>query len=111
MALFNRKPKAHTAEDILKLIKELPEEEFDKLSDALLTDEDDNGKPDTLEEVEKAEEDIEAKGEDTQTEEDTHDSNGIEAPAPANDCLKRGKRTLPDDATAVAKSNQETAED
>ena len=76
MGLFNRKP--HTAEDILKLIKELPEEEFDKLSDALLTDEDDNGKPDTLEEVEKAEEDIEAKGEDTQTEEDRIDESVAE---------------------------------
>ena len=37
MGLFNKKPK--TAEDILKLIKELPEEEMDKLSDMLLEDE------------------------------------------------------------------------
>ena len=78
MALFNRKPKAHTAEDILKLIKELPEEEFDKLSDALLADEDEDGKPDTIEEVEKAKEGIEAKGEDTQTEEDRIDESVAE---------------------------------
>ena len=76
MGLFNKKPK--TAEDILKLIKELPEEEMDKLSDMLLEDEDDNGKPDTIEEIDKAEENIEAKGEDTQTEEDRIDESVAE---------------------------------
>lgn len=76
MGLFNKKPK--TAEDILKLIKELPDDEFDKLSDMLLTDEDDNGKPDTIEQIDKAKENIEAKGEDTQTEEDRIDESVAE---------------------------------
>ena len=76
MGLFNKKPK--TAEDILKLIQDLPEDEFDKLSDMLLTDENDNGKPDTMEQIDKAEEDIEAKGEDTQTEEDRIDESVAE---------------------------------
>lgn len=76
MGLFNKKPM--TAEDILKLIKDLPEDEFNKLSDKLMADEDDNGKPDTIEEVEEAKEDIEAEGEDTQTEEDRIDESVAE---------------------------------
>jgi hypothetical protein len=76
MGLFNKKPK--TAEDILKLIKELPEGELDKLGDLLSADEDENGKPDTIEEIEKAEENIEAKGEDTQTEKDRIDESVAE---------------------------------
>lgn len=71
MALFNKKPK--TASEIVALIKELPEEEFDKLSDMLLEDEDDNGKPDTMEQIEEAEENTEEKGEDSQTEKDRID--------------------------------------
>lgn len=71
MALFNKKPK--TASEIIALIKELPDEEFDKLSDMLLEDEDDNGKPDTMEQIEEAEENTEEKGEDSQTEKDRID--------------------------------------
>lgn len=84
MGLFNRKPKAEEtpkpqkAEDIMKLIESLPEDEFDKLSDMLLADENENGKPDTMEQVEKAEENIEAEGEDTQTEEDRVDESVAE---------------------------------
>lgn len=67
MGFFNKKPS--TAEDIMKLIKGLPKDELEKLGDMLTSDEDDNGKPDTMEKIEN----IEAKGEDTQTEQDEID--------------------------------------
>lgn len=80
MALFNKKATPTTAGDIMKLIKNLSDEEFEKLSDMLLADEDEDGKPDiedgkpdTMEQVEEAEENIEEKGEDSQTEKDRID--------------------------------------
>lgn len=80
MALFNKKAMPTTAGDIMKLIKNLSDEEFEKLSDMLLADEDEDGKPDiedgkpdTMEQVEEAEENIEEKGEDSQTEKDRID--------------------------------------
>lgn len=71
MTLFNKTPK--TAEEIMKLIKGLSDEELDKLGDMLSADDDEDGKPDTEEMIDKAEENIKEKGKDTQTEEDRVD--------------------------------------
>lgn len=109
MGLFNKKPK--TAEDILKLIQELPEEEFDKLSDMLLADEDDNGKPDTMEQIEKAEEDIEAKGEDTQTEEDRVDESVAEQEKDEGDEDSQDAKDRVDEAEGEEKALEEKAEE
>lgn len=70
MALFK---KPNTAEKIMALIKELPDEELDKLGDMLSEDTDKDGKPDTMEQIEEAEENIDKKGKDSQTEQDRID--------------------------------------
>lgn len=67
MAIFGKKPKA---EDVMKLLSELTAEELDKVKSALVEKDE---SADIGEEVEKAEEDIAEKGEDTQTEEDRVD--------------------------------------
>lgn len=71
VALFKKNPQ--TAEEIMALIKKLPDEELDKLGDLLYADDDEDGKPDTMEQIEEAEENIEEKGEDSQSEEDRID--------------------------------------
>lgn len=79
MALFK---KSYSAKDIMALINELPEDELDALTDMLVEnlDTDNDGDVDTedkegetTEQIDKAEEDIEQKGEDTQTEKDRID--------------------------------------
>lgn len=70
MALF-KKPR--TAEEIKALIDSLPDEELDKLGDLLSADDDNDGKPDTMEQIEEAKENIEEKGEDSQSEKDRID--------------------------------------
>jgi hypothetical protein len=109
MGLFNKKPK--TAEDILKLIQELPEEEFDKLSDMLLADEDDNGKPDTMEEIDKAEENIEAKGEDSQTEEDRIDESVAEQEKDEGEEDTQDAKDRVDEAEGEEKALEEKVEE
>lgn len=109
MGLFNKKPM--TAEDILKLIKDLPEDEFNKLSDKLTADEDDNGKPDTIEEVKEAKEDIEAKGEDTQTEEDRIDESVAEQEKDEGEENTQDAKDRVDEAEGEEKALEEKEED
>lgn len=79
MAIFGNKKKSviERLDELLAEIDGLPDEEQEKVwahfDQATGEDKDESGKPDTSEEIEKAEEDIAEKGEDSQTEQDRVD--------------------------------------
>lgn len=79
MAIFGNKKKTviERLDELLAEIDGLPDEEQEKVwahfDQATGEDKDESGKPDTSEEIEKAEEDIAEKGEDSQTEQDRVD--------------------------------------
>ena len=80
MAIFGNKKKSviERLDELLGEIDSLPEEEQSKVwahLDQAIGDEDkdEEGKPDTSEEIEKAEDDVAEKGEDSQTEQDRID--------------------------------------
>lgn len=117
MALFNKTPK--TAEDVMKLIKGLSDEELDKLGEMLSADDDDNGKPDTEEMIDKAEENIEEKGADTQTEEDRVDesvaaqekADGEEDSQDAKDRVNEAEGKEAEEAEKAEKEMEEAKEE
>lgn len=101
MALFK---KSYSAKEIMALINQLPEDELDALTDMLVEnlDTDNDGDVDTkdkegetTEQIDEAEENIEEKGEDSQTEKDRIDENvgeqekleGDEDSQDAKDCV------------------------
>lgn len=79
MAIFGNKKKTviERLDELLAEIDGLPDEEQEKVwahfDQATGEDKDESGKPDTSEEIEKAEEDIAEKGADSQTEQDRVD--------------------------------------
>lgn len=109
MALFNKKPQ--TADEIMALIKNLPDEELAKLGDMLTSDDEDgNGKPDTMEQIEKAEENIEEKGEDSQSEKDRIDESVGEQEKLDNDEDSQDAKDRVDEAEGEEKALDEEKE-
>lgn len=106
MALF--KAKAKTAEEIMALIKGLPEEEIAKLGDMLSADDDGDGKPDTEEQIAKAEENIEEKGDDSQSEKDRIDESVGEQEKLDGDEDSQDAEDRVDESIDAEKADEET---
>lgn len=114
MALFYKKPQ--TAEEILKLIKSLPDDESDKLADMLLADEDEDGKPDatepeTKEQIEEAEENIAENGADSQTEKDRIDESVAEQEKADGDEDSQDAKDRVDESEGTEEADEERAEE
>jgi hypothetical protein len=108
MALFNKKPT--TADEIMALIKGLSGEELDKLGEMLTADDDDNGKPDTEEMIDKAEENIEEKGADEQTKEDRVDESVAEQEKDEGDENSQDAKDRVDESEGEERHEEEEAE-
>jgi chromosome segregation ATPase len=109
MGLFNKAPK--TASEVMNLIKGLPEEEVEKLLELFLADEDEDGKPDVSEEIEKAEDNIEEKGEDSQTEKDRVDESVAEQDKEDGNEDTQDAKDRVDEAEGEDKAIEEEAEE
>lgn len=113
MALF--KAKAKTAEEIMALIKGLPEEEIAKLGDMLSADEEVDGKVDgdtkpetTEEQIDEAKENIEEKGEDSQAEQDRIDESVGEQEKLDNDEDSQDAKDRVDESEATETADEKT---